>query len=153
MPEFTSLWYVMRSLPCYEGCLWFRNNDSSQRVYEFLYVLWLAEPVEESTAPAVPASISDRYTVGRMIGDGNFAVVHECVELSTGRAYALKIINKGKCRGKVSRAQWKFYYSIINIKSWYFPYLHDAVTEIPSLQLLSYVPFHLRTSSKLRIKL
>lgn len=68
-----------------------------------LVILWLAEPVEESTAPAVPASISDRYTVGRMIGDGNFAVVHECVERSTGRAYALKIINKGKCRGKVSR--------------------------------------------------
>ncbi|XP_067255306.1 serine/threonine-protein kinase DCLK1a isoform X6 [Chanodichthys erythropterus] len=49
---------------------------------------------------AVPSSISDRYKVGRMIGDGNFAVVHECVEHSTGRAYALKIINKGKCRGK-----------------------------------------------------
>uniref|UniRef100_A0A672P4R8 Serine/threonine-protein kinase DCLK2 n=1 Tax=Sinocyclocheilus grahami TaxID=75366 RepID=A0A672P4R8_SINGR len=47
-----------------------------------------------------PSSISDRYKVGRMIGDGNFAVVHECVEHSTGRAYALKIINKGKCRGK-----------------------------------------------------
>ncbi|KAM9455969.1 serine/threonine-protein kinase DCLK1a isoform 1-T1 [Clarias gariepinus] len=64
-----------------------------------------AEPVEESTAPAVPAFISDRYTVGRMIGDGNFAVVHECVERSTGRAYALKIINKGKCRGKEQMIQ------------------------------------------------
>ncbi|XP_060752299.1 serine/threonine-protein kinase DCLK1a isoform X2 [Tachysurus vachellii] len=64
-----------------------------------------AEPVEESTAPAVPASLSDRYTVGRMIGDGNFAVVHECVERSTGRAYALKIINKGKCRGKEQMIQ------------------------------------------------
>uniref|UniRef100_A0A3B4CTU7 Serine/threonine-protein kinase DCLK2 n=1 Tax=Pygocentrus nattereri TaxID=42514 RepID=A0A3B4CTU7_PYGNA len=63
------------------------------------------EPVEESTAPAVPASISDRYRVGRMIGDGNFAVVHECVEHSTGRAYALKIINKGKCRGKEQMIQ------------------------------------------------
>lgn len=51
--------------------------------------------------PAVPPYISDRYTVGRMLGDGNFAVVRECVERSTGREYALKIINKGKCRGKV----------------------------------------------------
>uniref|UniRef100_A0A3B3C034 Serine/threonine-protein kinase DCLK2 n=1 Tax=Oryzias melastigma TaxID=30732 RepID=A0A3B3C034_ORYME len=50
--------------------------------------------------PAVPSYISDRYKVGRMLGDGNFAVVRECVELSTGREYALKIINKGKCRGK-----------------------------------------------------
>lgn len=51
--------------------------------------------------PQVPASIAERYKVGRMIGDGNFAVVRECVERSTGREYALKIINKGKCRGKV----------------------------------------------------
>ncbi|XP_047462846.1 serine/threonine-protein kinase DCLK1-like isoform X2 [Mugil cephalus] len=50
--------------------------------------------------PAVPSYISDRYRVGRMLGDGNFAVVRECVEHSTGREYALKIINKGKCRGK-----------------------------------------------------
>ncbi|XP_066506438.1 serine/threonine-protein kinase DCLK1a isoform X4 [Hoplias malabaricus] len=64
-----------------------------------------AEQVEESAAPSVPASISDRYRVGRMIGDGNFAVVHECVERSTGRAYALKIINKGKCRGKEQMIQ------------------------------------------------
>ncbi|CAM4729705.1 unnamed protein product [Leuciscus chuanchicus] len=59
-----------------------------------------AEPLEETPIPVVPSSISDRYKVGRMIGDGNFAVVHECVEHSTSRAYALKIINKGKCRGK-----------------------------------------------------
>uniref|UniRef100_A0A8C1WMI3 Protein kinase domain-containing protein n=1 Tax=Cyprinus carpio TaxID=7962 RepID=A0A8C1WMI3_CYPCA len=45
--------------------------------------------------------MTERYKVGRMIGDGNFAVVRECVERSTGRAYALKIINKSKCRGKV----------------------------------------------------
>uniref|UniRef100_A0A8C1KY32 Serine/threonine-protein kinase DCLK2 n=1 Tax=Cyprinus carpio TaxID=7962 RepID=A0A8C1KY32_CYPCA len=57
-------------------------------------------PLEETPIPTVPSSISDRYKLGRMIGDGNFAVVHECVEHSTGRAYALKIINKGKCRGK-----------------------------------------------------
>uniref|UniRef100_A0A672YSX1 Serine/threonine-protein kinase DCLK2 n=1 Tax=Sphaeramia orbicularis TaxID=375764 RepID=A0A672YSX1_9TELE len=55
-------------------------------------------PVDE--VPAVPSYISDRYKVGRMLGDGNFAVVRECVEHSTGREYALKIINKGKCRGK-----------------------------------------------------
>lgn len=50
----------------------------------------------------MPSYISDRYKVGRMLGDGNFAVVRECVEHSTGREYALKIINKGKCRGKVN---------------------------------------------------
>lgn len=51
--------------------------------------------------PAVPSSIAERYKVGRTLGDGNFAVVRECMERSTGREYALKIINKDKCRGKV----------------------------------------------------
>ena len=54
----------------------------------------------------MPAYISERYKVGRMLGDGNFAVVHECSEHSTGRQYALKIINKGKCRGKVRDRRW-----------------------------------------------
>uniref|UniRef100_A0A671WUT0 Serine/threonine-protein kinase DCLK2 n=1 Tax=Sparus aurata TaxID=8175 RepID=A0A671WUT0_SPAAU len=59
-----------------------------------------AAEVVVDEVPAVPSYISDRYKVGRMLGDGNFAVVRECVEHSTGREYALKIINKGKCRGK-----------------------------------------------------
>uniref|UniRef100_A0A087XL27 Serine/threonine-protein kinase DCLK2 n=1 Tax=Poecilia formosa TaxID=48698 RepID=A0A087XL27_POEFO len=56
------------------------------------------EPVEECSP--VPTSIADRYKVGRILGDGNFAVVRECVERSTGREYALKIISKDKCKGK-----------------------------------------------------
>ncbi|KAM9033208.1 serine/threonine-protein kinase DCLK1 isoform X1 [Petaurus breviceps papuanus] len=48
----------------------------------------------------VPATIAERYKVGRTIGDGNFAVVKECIERSTAREYALKIIKKSKCRGK-----------------------------------------------------
>uniref|UniRef100_A0A3P8UPQ1 Serine/threonine-protein kinase DCLK2 n=1 Tax=Cynoglossus semilaevis TaxID=244447 RepID=A0A3P8UPQ1_CYNSE len=44
--------------------------------------------------------ILDKYKVGKVIGDGNFAVVKECVERSTGKEFALKIIDKNKCRGK-----------------------------------------------------
>ncbi|KAI1887449.1 hypothetical protein AGOR_G00190410 [Albula goreensis] len=44
--------------------------------------------------------ILDKYRVGKVIGDGNFAVVKECVERSTGKEFALKIIDKAKCRGK-----------------------------------------------------
>lgn len=51
--------------------------------------------------PSIPISIAERYKVGRTLGDGNFAVVRECVERSTGREYALKVISKNKCRGKV----------------------------------------------------
>uniref|UniRef100_A0A8C7JTB0 non-specific serine/threonine protein kinase n=1 Tax=Oncorhynchus kisutch TaxID=8019 RepID=A0A8C7JTB0_ONCKI len=59
----------------------------------------------EDEIPAVPVSISERYRVGRTLGDGNFAVVRECVEHSTGREYALKIINKGRRRGKEQMIQ------------------------------------------------
>ncbi|XP_060782534.1 serine/threonine-protein kinase DCLK2 isoform X2 [Neoarius graeffei] len=44
--------------------------------------------------------IVEKYKVGKIIGDGNFAVVKECVERSTGKEFALKIIDKKKCRGK-----------------------------------------------------
>ncbi|XP_059902258.1 serine/threonine-protein kinase DCLK2 isoform X2 [Gadus macrocephalus] len=44
--------------------------------------------------------ILDKYEVGKVIGDGNFAVVKECVERATGKEYALKIIDKAKCTGK-----------------------------------------------------
>lgn len=63
-------------------------------------MFFTAEPMDEYSS--VPASIAERYKVGRTLGDGNFAVVRECVERSTGREYALKIISKDKCRGKVS---------------------------------------------------
>ncbi|XP_061828507.1 serine/threonine-protein kinase DCLK1-like isoform X2 [Nerophis lumbriciformis] len=56
-----------------------------------------AEPMDETP---VPVAIAERYKVGRTLGSGNFAVVRECVERSTGREYALKIISKEKCRGK-----------------------------------------------------
>ncbi|XP_062243870.1 serine/threonine-protein kinase DCLK2 isoform X2 [Platichthys flesus] len=48
--------------------------------------------------PAAP--ILEKYEVGKVIGDGNFAVVKECVERSTGKEFALKIIDKAKCSGK-----------------------------------------------------
>ncbi|XP_028258918.1 serine/threonine-protein kinase DCLK2 isoform X5 [Parambassis ranga] len=46
------------------------------------------------------SSILEKYKVGKVIGDGNFAVVKECVERSTGKEFALKIIDKAKCCGK-----------------------------------------------------
>ncbi|OCT97018.1 serine/threonine-protein kinase DCLK2 isoform X2 [Xenopus laevis] len=44
--------------------------------------------------------ILEKYRIGKVIGDGNFAVVKECVERSTGKEFALKIIDKAKCCGK-----------------------------------------------------
>uniref|UniRef100_A0A3B3B8N5 Serine/threonine-protein kinase DCLK2 n=1 Tax=Oryzias melastigma TaxID=30732 RepID=A0A3B3B8N5_ORYME len=64
----------------------------------FFFFCIAAETIDECSS--VPASIAERYKVGRTLGDGNFAVVRECVERSTGREYALKIISKEKCKGK-----------------------------------------------------
>ncbi|XP_074485526.1 serine/threonine-protein kinase DCLK2 isoform X1 [Sebastes fasciatus] len=46
------------------------------------------------------STILEKYNIGKVIGDGNFAVVKECVERSTGKEFALKIIDKAKCSGK-----------------------------------------------------
>ncbi|KAF7666110.1 hypothetical protein LDENG_00118540 [Lucifuga dentata] len=46
------------------------------------------------------STILEKYKIGKVIGDGNFAVVKECVERSTGKEYALKVIDKAKCSGK-----------------------------------------------------
>lgn len=48
----------------------------------------------------IPPEVLEEYDVGRVIGDGNFAVVRECVHRKSGQQFALKIIEKEKCRGK-----------------------------------------------------
>ena len=75
----------------------------------------------------VPASISERYKVGRALGDGNFAVVRECVERSTGREYALKIISKDKCRGKVSLPLNLLVYVTVHLLQVLYLYNSDGV--------------------------
>uniref|UniRef100_G1PTY6 Serine/threonine-protein kinase DCLK2 n=1 Tax=Myotis lucifugus TaxID=59463 RepID=G1PTY6_MYOLU len=48
----------------------------------------------------LPQTLSQKYRIGKVIGDGNFAVVKECMDRSTGKEFALKIIDKAKCCGK-----------------------------------------------------
>ncbi|XP_017772106.1 PREDICTED: serine/threonine-protein kinase GL21140 [Nicrophorus vespilloides] len=48
----------------------------------------------------LPSQLKGKYSVGKMIGDGNFAVVRLCKDKVTGVEYALKIIDKSKCKGK-----------------------------------------------------
>lgn len=49
-----------------------------------------------------PQEFSHRYEIGPIIGDGNFAIVHECTNRVTKKDYALKIIDKAKCKGRES---------------------------------------------------
>ncbi|XP_017086161.2 serine/threonine-protein kinase GG21441 [Drosophila eugracilis] len=48
----------------------------------------------------LPAVIGDSYTLGQIIGDGNFAIVLKIKHRRTGDFFALKIIDKSKCKGK-----------------------------------------------------
>lgn len=50
---------------------------------------------------SLPFEIQNKYTLGPIIGDGNFAVVLKIKEKSAAnKHYALKIIDKSKCKGK-----------------------------------------------------
>lgn len=51
----------------------------------------------------LPVEIQNRFTLGSIVGDGNFAVVLKLKDkLNSDCEYALKIIDKSKCKGKVS---------------------------------------------------
>jgi len=45
-------------------------------------------------------SIHSVYKIGRIIGDGNFAIVRECRNRKSQKSFALKVINKAKVKGK-----------------------------------------------------
>ena len=48
----------------------------------------------------LPQPLCLLYTVGHVIGDGNFAIVKHCVQKSSNTEYAMKIVDKYKCQGK-----------------------------------------------------
>uniref|UniRef100_A0A9L0KCQ7 non-specific serine/threonine protein kinase n=1 Tax=Equus asinus TaxID=9793 RepID=A0A9L0KCQ7_EQUAS len=48
----------------------------------------------------ITANVEKHYEMGRVIGDGNFAVVKECRHRETRQTYAMKIIDKSKLKGK-----------------------------------------------------
>lgn len=48
----------------------------------------------------LPEKIQSDYVLGKIIGDGNFAIVLKVKSKQTGQDYALKIIDKSKCKGK-----------------------------------------------------
>lgn len=51
--------------------------------------------------PVLPSQIRLKYKIGKVIGDGNFAVVRRCSDRLKGGEYAMKIIDKSKCNGRV----------------------------------------------------
>ncbi|XP_053601093.1 serine/threonine-protein kinase GA29083 isoform X2 [Plodia interpunctella] len=59
-----------------------------------------ADDDRDDGCPALPQPLRLKYSVGKIIGDGNFAVVRICKDKTTGNEYALKVIDKAKCKGK-----------------------------------------------------
>ncbi|XP_066101813.1 serine/threonine-protein kinase DCLK3 [Saccopteryx bilineata] len=51
-------------------------------------------------AGIISAGVEKQYETGRVLGDGNFAVVKECRHRETGQAFAMKIVDKSKLKGK-----------------------------------------------------
>ncbi|CAG9835704.1 unnamed protein product [Diabrotica balteata] len=61
----------------------------------------LLKKLSEETNLILPVPLKTKYVVGRkVIGDGNFAIVRLCRDITTNKEYALKIIDKSKCKGK-----------------------------------------------------
>lgn len=54
----------------------------------------------EDLSDSYPSEVTDRYHIRQIIGDGNFAVVRLSYNKETRKEYAVKIIDKAKCRGK-----------------------------------------------------
>ncbi|XP_064783174.1 serine/threonine-protein kinase DCLK2-like isoform X2 [Oncorhynchus masou masou] len=73
------------------------NVNGSSHSLELAYNM---SPEVNGNSCSSITTVLDKYKVGKVIGDGNFAVVKDCVERSTGKEYALKIIDKAKCSGK-----------------------------------------------------
>lgn len=63
----------------------------------------LLEKLSKDNNIILPLSLRQKYVVGRMIGNGYFAVVRLCKDITTNEEHALKIIDKSKCKGKVSQ--------------------------------------------------
>lgn len=59
-------------------------------------------PADSTLSALLPKEVILKYEIGMIIGDGNFAVVHECLNRQSKMPYALKIIDKSKCKGRES---------------------------------------------------
>jgi doublecortin-like kinase 1/2 len=61
---------------------------------------------------SLPFEIQQRFSLGQIVGDGNFAVVLKLKDKQGSDCeYALKIIDKSKCKGKVS----DFYFLLVTV--------------------------------------
>ncbi|CDW56874.1 DUF3543 and Mod r and Pkinase and DUF1712 and DCX domain containing protein [Trichuris trichiura] len=88
----------------------------------------------------LPVELRDRFEWGPLLGDGNFAVVHECVHKSTGKTYAVKVIDKRKCRNKEQIIENEVRL-LSRVRHEYVVQLHDSISlKDLHLLVLEFVP-------------
>ncbi|KAI4495668.1 hypothetical protein M0802_008503 [Mischocyttarus mexicanus] len=89
----------------FRRCPWISNrqNGPMPRMPRKSGKKVLTTPQVRTPSPSsliLPQPLRLHYAVGRVIGDGNFAVVRHCIHKATGAEYAMKIVDKYKCQGK-----------------------------------------------------
>ena len=78
-----------------------KNNNDIEKIIE-----------QQATRETfIPEELLNNYEVGEVVGEGHYAVVHQCKDINTGMVFALKIIDLSKCVNKVN----KFYKQIFKI--------------------------------------
>uniref|UniRef100_U5EQ26 non-specific serine/threonine protein kinase n=1 Tax=Corethrella appendiculata TaxID=1370023 RepID=U5EQ26_9DIPT len=78
---------------------------------------------------SLPLEMQNKYTLGPIIGDGNFAVVLKLKDRVTGVDYALKIIDKSKC----SRKEHYLAAEIRVMKKIKHPYIIELIQDIETI--------------------
>ncbi|KFD49983.1 hypothetical protein M513_09197 [Trichuris suis] len=102
---------------------------------------YLVSHAGNSGVPAwLPVELRDRFEWGPLLGDGNFAVVHECIHKSTGKTYAVKVIDKRKCRNKEQIIENEVRL-LSRVRHEYVVQLHDSISlKDLHLLVLEFVP-------------
>jgi len=54
--------------------------------------------------------VTDKYELGKKMGDGNFAIVHRSKLRGTEREYAIKIIDKSKMKVNTNKQKMFFFF-------------------------------------------
>jgi serine/threonine protein kinase len=72
-----------------------KRSTALVRLFIHLFLISLFLLFFQHTSSSI---VTDKYELGKKMGDGNFAVVHRSKLRGTEREYAIKIIDKSKMK-------------------------------------------------------
>mmetsp|Transcript_30174 Transcript_30174/g.39753 ORF Transcript_30174/g.39753 Transcript_30174/m.39753 type:complete len:416 (-) Transcript_30174:442-1689(-) len=71
----------------------------------------------------------EKYTIGKKVGEGGFAVVHQCTEKATEKQYAAKIVNRHKLDKQEEEDLHREVAILKMLKHKHIVYLHEYIEE------------------------